>query len=253
MIRIFQVGTIVFWLGTIGWLAKTIWTPDKTELVEVDLRRPVSSFFAWNDTTSMVLLESGKKLGEIQVAGFSENKNGDPAGFSLTVILNGEVPPTIMGTFARCLFHFDRDLSLNHSDLIFRMPSNNLKILASVAGKQQVTNAEVNLNGARIFSFNSATPTSQLPSVESIFKASPEVNSVLGQMGDPSTWKWQLKAFRGNHHFHGKKLPIYLLKLNLEQFNQTIRLYLSESGEPLKLETDMGFEAVSEMLAPIKR
>jgi len=252
MIRIFQVGTIVFWLGSIGWLAKTLWTPDQAELMEVDLRRPVNTFFSWNDNTSMLLLENGRKLGELQVAGFSEHKD-DPAGFSLTVLLNGNVPPALMGTFARFMVRFEPDLSLHHSDLMFRMPSNNLKVLASVNGQQQVASAEISLNGAKLFSYDSAAPNSQLPSVENMIKSAPGVNGMLDQFGNPSAWKWELVAYRGNHPFHGKKLPVYQLNLKIEPIDQTIRLYLSESGEPLKIETDMGFEAVSEMLAPIKR
>jgi hypothetical protein len=34
--------------------------------------------------------------------------------------------------------------------------------------------------------------------------------------------------------------------------DQTLRVYLSEAGEPLRIETDLGFEAVSEILVPLE-
>ena len=42
-------------------------------------------------------------------------------------------------------------------------------------------------------------------------------------------------------------------KLSMDQLDQSIRLYFSEAGEPLQINTDLGFEAIAEMLAPIDR
>jgi hypothetical protein len=75
---------------------------------------------------------------------------------------------------------------------------------------------------------------------------------MLSQTGNPAEWKWSLKAFRGMHRFAGRRLPVYLLKLSADQTEQTLKIYLSESGEPLQIDSDLGFQAISDVLAPIE-
>ena len=43
----------------------------------------------------------------------------------------------------------------------------------------------------------------------------------------------------------------FLLRLRSPDHDLEIRVYLSEVGEPLKVETDLGFEAISEILVPL--
>ncbi|MDF1753929.1 MAG: hypothetical protein P1U89_14195 [Verrucomicrobiales bacterium] len=253
MIRALQIGTLVFWLATMGWLAKTILTPDEAGMVEVDPRRPVRIFFDWNDTNRMVLLQNGRKLGELQMVGFSEDEEGGLAGFSTAIMLNGDVEGPVVGTFGRGLFKFNDDFSLESSDFLFRMPSNNFKILASARKGSEVVKAEVSLAGNKIFSYDGEDPNAVRPDVEQILKGNTMATELLSKTGAPTDWKWKVEAFRGRHLFAGKRLPVYLIRLSMDQTEQNVRIYLSESGEPLKIETDLGFQAVSEILAPIEK
>jgi hypothetical protein len=43
----------------------------------------------------------------------------------------------------------------------------------------------------------------------------------------------------------------FLLILRGAGPDQEIRIYLSEAGEPLRIESDLGFEAISEILVPL--
>ena len=54
------------------------------------------------------------------------------------------------------------------------------------------------------------------------------------------------------YRLSGRELPVYLLKLEFEEFGQTIQVFLSEAGEPLRIETGFGYEAISEMLVPLE-
>ena len=44
----------------------------------------------------------------------------------------------------------------------------------------------------------------------------------------------------------------YLLSLRVPDQDMTLQIYFSEVGEPLKVETNLGLEAVSEILVPLE-
>ena len=253
MMRIFQASIVCFWLATMVWLAKTILTPDEAGMIQVDPRRPVQTFFSWNDTAGMILLQNGVKLGEVQMVGYPADEDGDPAGFSIALILNGEVETPVMGTFVRGLFRVNPDFSLHSSDFLFRIPSSDFKVLASAKSDGNVTMADAFLGGNKIFSFNSQTSEAIDPGMMGMVKNHPLASELLSNAGDPADWKWQIEAYRGMHKFSGKRLPVYLIKLSLQQAQQSVRFYFSDSGEPLKVETDLGYQAISEMLSPVEK
>jgi hypothetical protein len=49
----------------------------------------------------------------------------------------------------------------------------------------------------------------------------------------------------------GREMRAFLLTLRSDKQAQEVRIYLSEAGEPLRIESDLGFEAVSEILVPL--
>lgn len=251
--RIFQIIIVVFWLASMAWLTKTMLTPDEAGMVEVDPRRPVQIFFNLNDTNRMVLLQNGQRMGEIELAGFSEDENGDLAGFSAALMLNGDVSPKIMGTFARGLFRFTDTYQVDTSEFSFRMPSNNLRVQASAKHGDEIVKANVSLAGNTLFSYDGSELKDLPPGFESILENNSIATDLLEKTGDPEQWKPKIEAFRGKHRFDGKRLPVYLIRLSMEQTDETVRIYISEAGEPLKIDTDLGFQAVSEILAPIRK
>ena len=56
----------------------------------------------------------------------------------------------------------------------------------------------------------------------------------------------------GEYSFGGRDMRAYLLILRAVEQDMTFRVYFSEVGEPLKVETDFGFEAISEILVPLE-
>jgi len=92
--------------------------------------------------------------------------------------------------------------------------------------------------GALLPSLSSLLPSSQSPDDES------GENSVKER-------PWTVEARRGSFSFGGHSFRAYLLILRLEGREEAVRLYFSEAGEPLRVATDFGFEAVSEILVPL--
>ena len=72
---------------------------------------------------------------------------------------------------------------------------------------------------------------------------------------DAAAWKPVFHATRGSIEMAGRKMPVYAVAVRLGESADAapvLRLYLSEAGEPLKIETDWGFEAIAEVLIPVE-
>ena len=251
VMRIFQGAIVVFWLGTMLWLFRTITSTDEEGMVSVDPRRPVKAFFNWNDNTAMAILNNGIKIGEARVAGLAATEE-KRAGFSISGSLNGNVPAASVGTFAQLLLKFSDDFEVASGDFTFRIPSNNFGVKAKIEDKNQTLKAEVSLAGQRLFTYDGSTREAINSPMMGMVKNNVMADGMLSAVGDPAKLKWNLKSFRGMHRMAGRRIPVYLMKLSLDELDQEVSIYFSEAGEPLKLDSDFGLQVISEVLVPLR-
>ena len=61
-LRLFTVGVVLLWLGSVAWLCAVVWAPPGSRMARVDPREVYRVFFEWNDSTKMALLEDGRVL-----------------------------------------------------------------------------------------------------------------------------------------------------------------------------------------------
>ena len=242
-----------------AWLAKTIFTPDEAGMVPVDPRRPIDVFFGWNNSAQLTLMKNGERVGQITVAGFDgkqpngETRNGP--GFSISGTLDklidddrGNTISTV-GMFGRSLIEFKDDLSIGLGKFLFRIPSSDLSVQAAIEGENQDLTVKAVLGGRKIFSYDGATQSEE--ELTGFGMGNAIVKKTLDSVGDPSQLKWELEAFRGIHRMAGRRFPAYLMKFSVPELDQELRIYFSESGEPLQIDSDLGYQAMSEMLVPL--
>lgn len=232
-----------------GWLVKTLLGPEQAGMTPVDPRRPLSAFFGWNDSTRLTLLQDGNKLGEISVLGGSGE--GQLPSLSVSGTLLGNVDPSVLGTFISFLVKFNDDYSPNSGAFSLRIPSRDLDVKASKSAPDQPLRAKVSISGETIFSHDGTPNQSPLNAgILGMFAQNPAASMLLGS-GGPSGWNWRINAFQGRYRLAGRTLPVYLIVVSADQQDAKLRIYLSKAGEPLEIDTDFGFQAISEVLVPI--
>ncbi len=253
MVRAFQVFVVIFWLFATGWLIKTVMTPPDAGLSEIDPRRPLEAFFAWNDNTRMTVLEHGDKIGELRVTAADRDAE-NPAEISLSGNVFGDKYPGLKGAIFRMTQSISEDYSILGGSFLMRLPSSDMTIRAVMDEQKQTMEAELLVSGASMFKYNSAKDGKIDPNAIAMVKSNPMLSSMIEEAGGQESLDWEIHSYRGQRIFHGKPLPVYLMKLRLPQLGEdSIRFYLSEAGEPLLIETDFGIAAVSEMLQPPKK
>lgn len=261
--RILTVVVVAFWLASVGWLCAVVWAPPESRMARVDPREVYEVFFSWNESTRMTLLESGSRRGEVTVAG-SSGEHRKTGAFSNAISLSGTVDtldpandfPGIDLSW-RGLAEFNRGIEFQYGDFSLRIPGLSLTAHLSVAGDPPATKASVSIGDLPVFQYDSAKTSLNAESLMALAFAS----FPGGGLPLETRWKegamaatpdqFEVAARMGNFSFGGRNLRAYLLIVKHKDREGSVRIFLSEAGEPLRLETDFGLEVVSEILVPL--
>ncbi len=252
--RILTVIVVFFWLGSMGWLCAVVWAPPESRMAQIDPREVYRVFFGWNDSTSMTLLENGIRKGQITIAGGS-GENLISGKFSNSLSMSGTIEKyepayeaTTVDLFWKGQVDFYDTIELQEAEFSIRVPRRMMTAQLALSGDPLAVSARATIAGKEVLKFGGETesgpslPLSMLP-----------IGAMLNEYSiDPNGLKWENEARMGSFSFGGRDMRAYLLILRAVEQGLTLRVYLSEVGEPLRIETDLGFEAVSEILVPLE-
>lgn len=251
LVRVVTVFIVLFWAGSIGWLCAVVWAPPGSRMAAVDAREVYEVFFNWNDTVDMTLLENGVRRGQITASGGSgmdsaSNRISNFVSFSGSMdSFRAADADSAVSLRWNGVAKFTEDLALDEAELSLRIPRRFLVAHFAVEGEPRSIKARATLGEQELFRFDgepgATLPTNLLP-----------FGSMMGLSAiDPANLDWEVDARMGDFKFEGRTMRAYLLRVRATEQGQEVRIFLSEAGEPLRIETDLGFEAISEILVPL--
>lgn len=266
--RIIPPAIVLFWLGSVGWLSAIVWAPPESRMARIDPLEVYRVFFSWNDSANMTLLENGTRRGQITVSGGSGN---DPVtgDFARILSLSGSIETydplsssNLVDLFWKGTAGFSEAMALQETDFSVRLPAKELSAQLQYSEEEKSGKVRVTMAGRELFSFDSTTPGPGEDGAGSPLAMLGAMGGPLGGSGmlgalggldalNPATMKLEATARMGNFNFGGRDMRAFFLTLRNPDHDQEIRVYLSEVGEPLKIESDLGFEAISEILVPL--
>jgi hypothetical protein len=148
--------------------------------------------------------------------------------------------------FWRGVVDFSEEMKLLKGDFSVRVPSKQLTGHLKLAGDPLQMSARALSNSAELFSYEGAVEGGGLP-----LQVLP-MASVMGlSQFTPSDVALSTEARVGTFSFGGRDLRAYLLTFRRSESEGSLRIYLSEAGEPLRIDSDFGMEAISEILVPL--
>lgn len=263
LFRFVTVAIVGFWLASIGWLCAVVWAPAESRMAQVDPREVYEAFFDWNEQTTMTLLDNGSRRGEITVAGGS-GEDRETGLFSNSISISGTVDTIdIKNDFPgvdlswRALAEFTRELDFISGNSSMRVPGLNMSAHISLEGDPLATKASVSMSEIPVFRFDSSKDSldssslQSLPFLSTLGASLPFSSTLEDGEGNSIAPNFDVDARMGDFTFGGRNLRAYLLIVGFSD-EESIRIFLSEVGEPLRIETDFGFEAVSEILMPLE-
>ncbi len=256
--RLAAPAIVLFWLGSVAWLCAVVWAPPGSRMSRIDPREVYRVFFDWNESTTMALLENGVRRGEIKISGGS-GLDEESGVVERVLSLSGTTDRHDEGAEApsahlswRGSLAFTETMEVRDGEIALRIPDRGLNAHLAYdgtgSGDPRIL-ASVNLAGQELLSFDSLEGP---PPASSALPLLGPIGALAGlglsELGAPSL---TTEARRGDFILAGREILAFLLVLRGPEPGQELRVYLSEAGEPLRLDTDFGFEAVSEILVPL--
>lgn len=263
LVRLLQIGIVILWLGATSWLVREVWFPAESRFAAVDSGEVVRRFFEWNESANLVLLESGRRIGLMTVNGYSgiDRSTGE---FEEGLSIVGTLDPIAKGNrapFSRAglngIVEFGPERKLKEAQFSMRLPVSGLSAHLAVNGVPLQLKAHLKVGDAVLFqtegplsvepgSFSEPAPL-ELP--ENLpFGLSLQAGGIRDRILD---WKPEISARRGRTRLGGSDVPVYLLALTSPEHYE-LKVWLTEIGEPLRIESNWGLEAVAEVLAPVQ-
>lgn len=264
-LRLLSIAIVLFWMGSVAWLSAVVWAPAGSRMSGIDPREVYSVFFAWNESTTMTLLENGTRRGQVTVnAGSGED---DESGeFQRFFSVSGSFErydersaSSLVELFLKGTFAFTETMDSRGGLMAARVPGRDLRaeieFKPKAVGEMPMLRGKVEMGGREMFAFDSEVEgaASNPSMILSMLGAGAGGGLPLSGMGslDPATMKFTVEAKVGRFHLAGREMRAYLLTFRGESEGGEVRVFLSEAGEPLRIETDLGFEAISEILVPL--
>ncbi len=260
MVRFLQIFIILFWIGTTSWLVWVIWTPYGSGFVEMDQKEAVDAFFKWNESDSFSILENGKRIGQATISGSYGEDAKNPGEIIRALSMTGSLYENT-GTEAsagkvivswRIAMAFDESdpAKLKTAQITIMLPAQQVKAVIDLLGDPPQIRARATLNELPVFQYSgSSEGMPDLP--ESL--TSGLASGVLKELANSAdNFEPEISAKRGTAVFGGRELPVFLIEIKPPIDQTGIRIFLSQAGEPLKIDTDFGLEATSDVLVPLK-
>jgi hypothetical protein len=257
LFRLLSLLIVGLWLGSLTWLAVEQLAPPESRMTEIDPREVYEVFFAWNDTANLTLLEQGRRRGQLAIAGGS-GTSPESSEIDRVLSLSGVVETydpgaatTKVEMFFRGLLELAEDYSMKKGEAAVRLPERQINATLTLEGRPLQYRLTSTLHGADWLSFqgggNSEKVGTALP---------PALLPLTGMLGldsiDPATFTWTQQARFGEFSLQGRRMPAYRLSLKADDFDSELRIYFSQVGEPLWIDTDFAYEAISEVLVPLE-
>ncbi len=274
-VRVMSFAIVLFWAGTTAWLARSVWFESDARFEPVDPEQALGAFFRWNETSNLAILENDVRIGQMVVSGY---EGVDPRSglFTRGLSTQGTLDGTeggqpgdsgLTGAAWRMTADFDSDTEMEALELVLRLPRQALNLRIELAGDPPETAARLTVGGLTVFetgtlsvdaidggpsrrkSNRGGTAEPALPLEES-----PGWMPGGALLGNADAWRPRIEAGRGFMEIAGSPQPVYLVKIYFGEGNSgnPVKLYLSEAGEPWKIDTGWGFEAVAEVLIPVE-
>lgn len=253
LLRLLTFSVPLCWVASIGWLLSVIWSPPESRMVEIDPREVYEIFFNWNESTNMTLLENGSRRGQVSISGGSgvePETNEETRSLSVSGMLERFLPANdsrSIDLFWRGVLDFSGDLEMKRGDFSVRIPSRQLTAHLKMEGEPMEVSARAISNHVELFAYDGALQGNAMP-----MQVLP-MASVLGvNQLTPQDLEFTTEARMGTFSFGGRDLRAYLLTFRRPETTGALRVYFSEAGEPLRIDSDFGMEAVSEILVPLE-
>lgn len=270
-----QIAVIAFWAVTVLLLLKRSYFSDESAMATVAPEKVFEMFFAWAEGAEFAILKDGRRIGQMSLSGQLGKATSASAGggalreISLAGSLDagGEEGSQAKasgrrseGTYWRGVIAVADGLIFPSGEFVLRVPQAGLGAQFAFDQPAGMISANVRSAGEELFSYRgNPKGLADLPELGWVGQLLP-LEALLGggglSEGAMKAWVPEITGRYGAAKVAGRRMMVYQLAVKSgpagNQSKGEMKLYLSETGEPLMITTPWGYEALAEVLAPIE-
>ncbi|MFK5923753.1 MAG: hypothetical protein QM496_16365 [Verrucomicrobiota bacterium] len=271
-----KLAVIAFWLVTIGVLVKRHFFSDESQMVRVPPDKVFEMFFAWTEGAELTILKDGLRIGHMSLSTQSATDSSDAEVGSKSlrgISVAGSVDSFSTGGAAsaaainsdrgvswRGAVDLDDELNFPRGNFVLRMPDLDMGAQAGFDQPENKISLSVRSKGQSLFQYEGAPAgLSKLPELGWMGRLLP-LDSLLSDGGleksGLESWAPEISGRYGSALVAGRRMLVYQLlikgRTSKNKTDADVTLSLSETGEPLMIQTAWGYEALAEVLVPLE-
>ncbi len=276
MIRWIQIAVLMFWAVTFSLLLRRSYFSDETSMVAVAPEKVFDLFFSWAEGAEFAILKNGRRIGQMSLSGqLGETEPGaageaTPREISLAGSLDAGdqgragVPEAVVGkrragTYWRGSIAVADGLVFPSGEFVLRMPQAGLGAQFAFGRPTGTISINLRSGGDELFRYQgNPEGLAHLPELGWVGQLLP-LQALLGggglSRGALEAWTPEVTGRYGSARVAGRRMLVYQLEVKSRVAGsgdgEGVKLYLSETGEPLMLTSPWGYEAVAVVLAPL--
>ncbi len=257
LFRIVSVLIVAFWLVMSGLLVQLTYFPEESRLAEVDPDVPVGRFLKNEDPSELAIYKDGKRVGDLMLQARKVKADDLSGGREVDFRASGEVE---LPNLPRQLLRWHGALSLGADRSIEKVVINvrfeepDALVNLSVDPRTRTTRYTVTKDNQEVATGDSSDANAPGAAQMQMLLMAWGVNPAA--LEDPNVAAAEqerlvnLSARHGQIEVGTQRIHAYILTLKV-MGEQEIKFYLDEAGEILKVTTFLGYEMLSDLLAPV--
>lgn len=275
-VLVVKLAVIAFWMVTIGVLVKRHFFSDESQMVSVPPDKVFEMFFAWTEGAELTILKDGIRIGHMSLStqleadsADAEDENKGLRGISVAGSMDsfstgGESSAAAInsdrGVSWRGAVELDDELNFPRGNFVLRIPELDMGAQAGFDHPANKIALSVRSKGKSLFQYDGAPAgLSKLPELGWMGRLLP-LDSLLSGGGleksGLESWAPEITGRYGSALVAGRRMLVYQLliksRISKSKTGADVTLSLSETGEPLMLQTAWGYEALAEVLVPLE-
>ena len=237
----------------------------------MDPEKVLGMFFSWTEGADLTILKDGQRIGQMSLSTQEKKMSSGDEGLrevSMAGSLGGMSVKHRAGAGGardkefhwRGVMSVTDDMNFPKGDFVLNMPKIGMGAQFGFDNPAGTISVDVRSGDKEIIKYKgSPTGLKDLPELGWIGRLLPLDALLGGRMseGMMKAWAPELTGRYGSTMVAGRRMLVYQLAIrgkNSSSGNQPrteVKLYLSETGEPLRIETEWGYEALAAVLVPI--
>ncbi len=256
--RILSGAIVLFWLVMTGLLVQLVYFPDESRMSQVDPDYVVGLFLRNKEISELSVFKGAEKVGEISLLPqhVPKDETGGVQTLKRDLIFDASGDVALPNLDEQMLrwngrIRIAEDRSIEFVDISVRFEKPKVRVSLEMDPKKLEFNYVVSRDDVVVTDSKTDPNAPGLAELRLLMLAWGVNPAQIESAAAEQQKKSKISARHGNIKLGGKRFHAYVLSLDVME-SGSVKLYFTDAGELVKVDTFLGYELLSEVLIPLE-